>query len=81
MVGLDNFFVSARLNIIFSVIFFHVKFNGLRKLLFYSYYGAIQTFISKTLGLSESPIFSFFLIEMPSLNRNKRDPILEKGRD
>ena len=80
-------FISARLNSISFLIFFHVKINWLKKLLFfffYSFFEAIQLFLSKSLGLSESPIYSqllFLIIEMPSLNRNERVASFECGRE
>ena len=47
---------------------------------FYSFFGAIQLFVSKNVGHSNSPNF-FLLFEMPSLIRNKRVACLECGRE
>ena len=63
-------FIPARLDSTSILIFFHVKSNYLRNLLFLirfcSFFEVIQFFCSKNLGHSKSPIF-FELIEIQLL--------------
>ena len=78
-------FISASLNSIFILILFHVKNNWLISLLFlFTFILFLRLFNSSDLKIwyiSNLPFNLFFLIEMPSLNRNERVACLECGRE
>ena len=72
-----------------NLIFSHVKNNKWEIYIsvfiyFFSFFQAIQLFLSKNLRHSKPPIYSqilSFLLEIPSLNRNEKVTCLECGRE
>ena len=79
-------FISARLNSVSILIFFHVKNNCSRNLLFlfaFTHFLSLFNFsLLKIWDILNLPFFSLFLpIEMPLLNRNKIIACLECGRE
>ena len=79
-------FISARLNSVSILIFFHVKNKCFRNLLFlftFTHFLSLFNFSSlKIWDILNLPIFFLFLpIEMPLPNRNKRIACLECGRE
>ena len=78
-------FISARLNSISILIFFHVKNNLLIRLLFYfTFIHFLRLFNSSYLkfwDILNLPFNLSLLIEMPSLKRNERLACLECGRE
>ena len=78
--------ISARLNSVSILIFFHVKNNCSRNLLFlftFTHFLSLFNFsFLKTWDILNQPFFFLFLpIKMPLLNRNKRNACLECGRE
>ena len=78
-------FISARLNSISILIFFHIKNNWLIYLLFYFFYihflRRFNSSYQKFLCILNLPFNFSLLIEISSLNRNERIACLECGRE
>ena len=73
--------ISSRLNSNSILIFFHVKSNWLRNLLFlFIFIHFLRLFnfsFLKNWDILNLPFFLFLLIEMPSLNRNEKIACLD----
>ena len=75
-------FISARFNSKSILIFFNVKINWVRNLLFvFNFFHFLRLFNFSFLNILNLQFFLFLLIEMPSLNRNERIACLECGRE
>ena len=78
-------FISARLNSISILTFFHIENNCLRILLFlFTFIHFLRLFnisFLKVWDILNLPFFLFLFIEMPPLNRNERIGCLQCGRE
>ena len=77
-------FISARLISISILIFFHVKNNCLRNLLFlftFIHFLRLFIFFLKVWNILNLIFFLSLFIEMPSVNRNERVACLSCGRE